>query len=108
VTTVAIRISALRKADLPRCVELERTLFPGEDPWSLAVFASELRAGHHYFGAYTPEGLLIGYAGLSVAGRSPDHETSVHTIGVDPDHAGGGPASAEPLLDTHASSPARP
>jgi ribosomal-protein-alanine N-acetyltransferase len=44
VTTVAIRISALRKADLPRCVELERTLFPGEDPWSLAVFAAELRA----------------------------------------------------------------
>ena len=93
-TTVAIRISALRKADLPRCVELERALFPGEDPWSLAVFASELRAGHHYFGAYTSEGLLIGYAGLSVAGRSPDHEASVHTIGVDPAWQGKGVGSA--------------
>jgi ribosomal-protein-alanine N-acetyltransferase len=94
VTTVAIRISALRKADLPRCVELERMLFPGEDPWSLAVFASELRAGHHYFGAYTAEGLLIGYAGLSVAGRPPDHEASVHTIGVDPAWQGQGVGSA--------------
>jgi [ribosomal protein S18]-alanine N-acetyltransferase len=94
VTTVAVRISALRKADLPRCVELERTLFPGEDPWSLAVFASELRAGHHYFGAYTPAGLLIGYAGLSVAGRPRDQEASVHTIGVDPTWQGQGVGSA--------------
>jgi len=94
VTTVAIRISALRKADLPRCAELERLLFPGEDPWSLAVFASELRAGHHYFGAYTPAGLLIGYAGLAVAGRPPDHEASVHTIGVDPAWQGQGVGSA--------------
>lgn len=93
-TTVAIQISPLRKADLPRCAELERMLFPGEDPWSLAVFASELRAGHRYFGAYTPNGRLIGYAGLSVAGRAPDLETSVHTIGVDPGWQGKGVGSA--------------
>ncbi len=84
----------LRKADLPRCVELERILFPGEDPWSLAVFASELRAGHHYVGAYTPDGLLIGYAGLSLAGRPRDMEASVHTIGVDPAWQGQGVGSA--------------
>jgi ribosomal-protein-alanine N-acetyltransferase len=93
-TTVAVRIAPLRTADLPRCVELERVLFPGEDPWSLAVFASELRAGNRYFGAYAPDGRLIGYAGLAVAGRPPDLETSVHTIGVDPDWQGRGVGSA--------------
>jgi ribosomal-protein-alanine N-acetyltransferase len=94
VTTVSTHISPLRKADLPRCAELERTLFPGEDPWSLSVFASELRAGHRYFGAYTTDGCLIGYAGLSVNGRAPDFEASVHTIGVDPAWQGQGVGSA--------------
>ncbi|HEX4705269.1 MAG TPA: ribosomal protein S18-alanine N-acetyltransferase [Pseudonocardiaceae bacterium] len=89
-----MRIAALRKADLPRCAELERTLFPGEDPWSLAVFASELRAGHRYFGAYTTEDRLIGYAGLSVAGRPSELEASVHTIGVDTAWQGKGVGSA--------------
>ncbi len=93
-TTVSVRISPLRKADLPRCAELERMLFPGEDPWSLAVFASELRAGNRYFGAYATDGRLIGYAGLSVAGRPPDVEASVHTIGVDPAWQGRGVGSA--------------
>jgi ribosomal-protein-alanine N-acetyltransferase len=94
VTTATVRIAELRKADLPRCVELERVLFPGEDPWSLGVFASELRAGHRYFGAYTTDGKLIGYAGLAVNGRSPDFETSVHTIGVDPAWQGQGVGAA--------------
>jgi [ribosomal protein S18]-alanine N-acetyltransferase len=94
VTTVAVRIAPLRKSDLPRCADLERALFPGEDPWSLAVFVAELRAGHRYFGAYTPDGLLIGYAGLSVAGRPPDLEASVHTIGVDTAWQGKGVGSA--------------
>ncbi|HEY0806879.1 MAG TPA: ribosomal protein S18-alanine N-acetyltransferase [Pseudonocardiaceae bacterium] len=90
---MTVRISALRKADLPRCVELERTLFPGEDPWNLAIFAAELRAGNRYFGAYTVDDRLIGYAGLSVNGRAPDFETSVHTIGVDPAWQGQGVGS---------------
>lgn len=83
-TTVAVRVEPLRAADVPRCVELERDLFPGDDPWSANVFRAELRAsGHHYFGAYDGDGRLIGYAGLAVAGRPPDLETSVHTIAVD-------------------------
>jgi ribosomal-protein-alanine N-acetyltransferase len=94
VTSVDVRIAPLREADLRRCAELERTLFPGDDPWSLSIFRSELRAGNHYFGAYAADGLVIGYAGLSVAGRPPDAETSVHTIGVDPEWQGRGVGTA--------------
>jgi ribosomal-protein-alanine N-acetyltransferase len=94
VTSVDVRIAPLREADLRRCAELERTLFPGDDPWSLSIFRSELRGGNHYFGAYALDGLVIGYAGLSVAGRPPDAETSVHTIGVDPAWQGRGVGTA--------------
>lgn len=76
------RIERLRRADAARCAELERDLFPGDDPWRASVFRTELSMGHHYFGAYDEHGRLIGYAGLAVAGRAPDLEASVHTIGV--------------------------
>lgn len=79
-----VRIAPLRRADLRRCAELERALFPGEDPWNVSVFASELAVPtNRYFGAYDAGGLLVGYAGLAVVGRPPDAETNVHTIGVD-------------------------
>jgi ribosomal-protein-alanine N-acetyltransferase len=77
-----VRIARLRRVDATRCAELEQELFPGEDPWRASVFLTELDQGHHYFGAYDAAGTLIGYAGLAVAGRAPDLETSVHTIGV--------------------------
>lgn len=93
-TSSGVRILGLRQADLRRCAELEEILFPGEDPWSLAVFVSEFRAGHRYYGAYTEDDRLVGYAGLSVAGRKPDFETSVHTIGVDPRWQGRGVGTA--------------
>jgi [ribosomal protein S18]-alanine N-acetyltransferase len=92
-TTVAVRVAQLHESDLPRCAELERVLFPEDDPWSLATLRSELRAGHYYFGAYADD-TLIGYAGLSVAGRKGDLESSVHTIGVDPAWQGKGVGTA--------------
>ncbi|HJP77386.1 MAG TPA: ribosomal protein S18-alanine N-acetyltransferase [Pseudonocardiaceae bacterium] len=79
-----MRITRLRRQDLTRCVELEKQLFSGDDPWSERIFLSELRhASNHYFGAYTDDDTLVGYAGLAVNGRAPDFETEVHTIGVD-------------------------
>jgi len=80
-----VRLAPLRRTDLRRCAELEQQLFPGEDPWSERAFAAELDWGHYYLGAYAGE-QLIGYAGLSLAGRPGDLEGSVHTIGVDPAH----------------------
>jgi ribosomal-protein-alanine N-acetyltransferase len=83
-------VAALRRQDVPRCVELEHLLFPGDEPWSEHAFHAELDAGNTYLGAYTPDGALVGYAGLAVVGRAPHHEASVHTIGVAPEWQGVG------------------
>ncbi|PPK69600.1 ribosomal protein S18-alanine N-acetyltransferase [Actinokineospora auranticolor] len=77
------RIGVLGRADLRRCAELERILFPDDDPWSESAFASELDWGHYYVGAYAGE-LLVGYGGLGMAGKPGDMEASVHNLGVDP------------------------
>ncbi|WNV91907.1 ribosomal protein S18-alanine N-acetyltransferase [Umezawaea sp. Da 62-37] len=79
-------ISPLRREDVPRCVEIEHDLFPGDDPWSATSFLSEMAVGNYYLGAYLADGALIGYGGLAVVGRRPDFEASVHTIAVDLAH----------------------
>ncbi|MCW2721419.1 ribosomal protein S18-alanine N-acetyltransferase [Pseudonocardia sp.] len=76
-------IDALIVADAPRCAELERILFPGDDPWSAQAFRDELRYGHHYLAA-REDGKLVGYAGLAIVASPPHAEAEVHTIGVDP------------------------
>jgi len=86
---VSFRLAPLGQSDLARCAELERILFPGDDPWRESAFRAELDAGHYYVGAYT-DGGLIGYAGLSLRGRRGNAEASVHTIGVDPEWQGKG------------------
>ncbi|MDA3647364.1 ribosomal protein S18-alanine N-acetyltransferase [Saccharopolyspora indica] len=88
-----MEVLKLRRADLKRCAELERVLFPGDDPWSWEAFASELDQGHYYVGAYL-DGRLIGYAGLAVVGSAPHAEAEVHTIGVEPGHQGTGVGKA--------------
>jgi [ribosomal protein S18]-alanine N-acetyltransferase len=80
-----VEIGPLRLADLRRCAELERRLFPCDDPWRAEAFAAELDLGHHYLAARL-DGRLVGYAGLALLGRPPYLEAEVHTIGVDPDH----------------------
>ena len=86
---MSFRLAPLGRTDLARCAELERILFPGDDPWRESAFRAELDAGHYYVGAYT-DGGLIGYAGLSLRGRRGNAEASVHTIGVDPEWQGQG------------------
>ena len=88
---MSVRIAAMTEADADRCAELERVLFPGDDPWSAQAFRSELAAGHnHYFTARDDADALIGYAGVALLGTSVAPEAEVHTIGVDPSAQRGG------------------
>ncbi|MBE9375050.1 ribosomal protein S18-alanine N-acetyltransferase [Saccharopolyspora sp. HNM0983] len=89
----AFRVLKLRRRDVTRCAELERLIFPGDDPWSREAFVSEIDQGHYYLGAYGPDEALLGYAGLAV-NRGAHPEAEVHTIGVDPDHQGLGIGTA--------------
>jgi [ribosomal protein S18]-alanine N-acetyltransferase len=90
--TATFLLDPLRPSDAARCAELERVLFPGDDPWSERAFREELRAGCHYVAARAAAGEeeLIGYAGLAFTAGPPQAEAEVHTIGVDPDHQGRG------------------
>jgi ribosomal-protein-alanine N-acetyltransferase len=78
-----IELDPLRPADAPRCAELERILFPGEDPWSERAFLDELAWGHHYIAARAGE-VLVGYGGIAFVAGHPRAEAEIHTIGVDP------------------------
>ena len=78
-------IAPLRREDAARCAQIERELFPGDDPWSANAFRSELANGNFYVGAYVGD-TLIGYAGLGLT----DFEASVHTIAVVPEYQGSG------------------
>ncbi|MFD7653056.1 ribosomal protein S18-alanine N-acetyltransferase [Actinosynnema sp. NPDC059797] len=80
-----VTTAPLRHEDAARCAEIERELFPGDDPWSEQAFHSELDNGNFYVGAYS-DGQLIGYAGLGLT----DFESSVHTLAVDKGFQGGG------------------
>lgn len=82
----------MRREDIGRCVEIERILFSGDDPWSVRAFHSELDAGGYYL-VTRPDDTdePVGYAGLAVAGRRMgEFEASVHTIGVEPHFQGRG------------------
>ncbi len=109
-----VLLGPMRASDAARCAELERILFPGDDPWSERAFREELRAGYHYVvarldtsaefdraSAAPPDAGLVGYAGLAFVGGPPHAEAEVHTIGVDPAHQGRGVGRAllRALLD---------
>jgi ribosomal-protein-alanine N-acetyltransferase len=81
--TSTVSVEPMTVADAARCAELERVLFPGDDPWSVQAFRDEVRIGHHYLAARV-DGRLVGYAGLAFVSSPPRAEAEVHTIGVDP------------------------
>jgi [ribosomal protein S18]-alanine N-acetyltransferase len=78
-----IVIDALRGSDAPRCAELERLLFPGDDPWSERAFREELWAGHRYLAARDGDS-LVGYGGIAILVGPPQAQAEIHTIGIDP------------------------
>jgi ribosomal-protein-alanine N-acetyltransferase len=82
---MTVLIEPMVSADTPRCTELERVLFAGDDPWPSDAFLQALAAGHHYLVA-RDNGSLIGYAGLARSGE----DAEVHTLAVDPVYQGRG------------------
>ncbi|MGH3771745.1 MAG: hypothetical protein ACRDRW_10170 [Pseudonocardiaceae bacterium] len=74
-----VSIDTLRSADAPRCAELERLLFPDDDPCSERYFLKELLAGHHYLAARA-DGRLVGYAGLVFEAGPPQAEADAYTM----------------------------
>lgn len=86
---MTVEYGPLHASDAERCAELERALFPGDDPWPPRAFTRALRDGHTYVAARDGD-TLVGYAGLAVLGRPPHVDAEVHTIGVDPAWQGRG------------------
>ncbi|RJL23678.1 ribosomal protein S18-alanine N-acetyltransferase [Bailinhaonella thermotolerans] len=61
--------------DVPAVLAIERALFPA-DAWSERMFREELAAPtRHYVVAVTPEGEIVGYAGLFAAADQGDVQT---------------------------------
>ena len=90
-----MNLRELAPADAPRCAELEKVLFPGETPWTEAVFKQEMAQPFNFYlgveGSLDPaapevgqEPVLLGYAGIGMMGPAADPEFEIHTIGVDP------------------------
>lgn len=76
----------LRPGDAARCAELEKLLFPGENPWPENVFMVEFAHPHTFYVGVFDEEQLLGYAGMAMLGPRDDPEFEIHTIGVDPAH----------------------
>jgi ribosomal-protein-alanine N-acetyltransferase len=78
---VSLALTAMRRRDLRRILAIEDAVFP--EPWSLAIFTSELalRRGRAY--RVAREGrAVVGYFGLMFVGD----EAHVTTVAVAPDH----------------------
>lgn len=76
--TKELRLGAMRRRDLHEVMAVERRVFP--EPWSHAVFASELalRTGRRYRTARVGR-RLVGYCGMMFV----DDEAHVTTVAVD-------------------------
>lgn len=86
-----VTLQEMRWWDIAPVLALERELFP-QDAWSVGMFWSELahargpRATRHYTVARTPDGTVVGYAGLAAVDGAAD----VQTIAVAPARQGTG------------------
>jgi ribosomal-protein-alanine N-acetyltransferase len=61
----AVTLRRLRWWHLDQVLAIEADLF-GAERWTAAMFWNELANSHRYIAAFTPEGELVGYAGLAV------------------------------------------
>lgn len=85
------RVEPLTVDDAVACAEIERVVFADESPWPVEAFVAEIGASkNRYVGVRDDDGVLIGYAGISVLGRVGGHECEIHTIAVGSGHRGAG------------------
>ena len=61
-----IALERLRWWHIDQVVAIEADLF-GVEQWTPAMFWNELANDHHYIAALTPEGEVLGYAGMAMA-----------------------------------------
>ncbi|MDQ6784474.1 MAG: ribosomal protein S18-alanine N-acetyltransferase [Actinomycetota bacterium] len=78
-TEVTVHLAPLRRRHLRSVLRIEAQVYPR--PWSLPLFMSELnlRTNRAYVAARV-EGVVVGYAGIMLAGE----EAHITTIAVDP------------------------
>ncbi|MFH0411147.1 ribosomal protein S18-alanine N-acetyltransferase [Corynebacterium sp. L4756] len=79
-----MHLRELTQADAQRCAELEELLFPGETPWSKAIFESEFQQPYNFYLGVEDECQLVGYAGIGMRGTLDYPEFEILTIGTDP------------------------
>ncbi len=75
-----VTFRAMNAMDLVVVSSLEKSIYAGEDPWSMEQFKEELAANDRYYLVAEKEGVVIGYCGVMLAGEIAD----VLTITVDP------------------------
>jgi ribosomal-protein-alanine N-acetyltransferase len=61
-----IALERLRWWHIDQVVAIEADLF-GVEQWTPAMFWNEFANDHHYIAALTPEGEVLGYAGMAMA-----------------------------------------
>ncbi len=66
--------------DLPVVASLEKSIYAGEDPWSIAQFKEELGGPDRHYLVAEKTGVVGGYCGVMIAGDVAD----ILTITVDP------------------------
>jgi len=67
-----ITFRAINAMDAVAMYSLEKAIYAGEDPWSLAQFKEEIAAKDRYYIAAESSGHLIGYAGVMQVGEVTD------------------------------------
>jgi [ribosomal protein S18]-alanine N-acetyltransferase len=66
VIVAQVALERLRWWHIDQVVAIEADLF-GVEQWTPAMFWNELANDHHYIAALTPDGELLGYAGMALA-----------------------------------------
>jgi tRNA threonylcarbamoyl adenosine modification protein YeaZ/ribosomal-protein-alanine acetyltransferase len=77
-----INFRAAHVMDAMTIYALEKEIYQGEDPWSLAQIKEELATKDRYYLVAEREGVVIGYAGVMAAGDVTD----ILTMTVDPQY----------------------